>query len=161
VRTRGKTSGVAIVLICVASWLLCGCGANAGAAAAPTATATPIPVVLVKVKTMTIARKHIQVLADLKGMTLYYFKPDTGTSVACTGSCSDLWPPLTLAAGAPAAATALPGRFGEVTSARRTQVTYNGHPLYTYAKDRDAGDAYGQGIGRQWYVATPDLALQS
>src|SRR2546430_12753357 len=27
----------------------------------------------------------------------------------------------------------------------RTQVTYKGHPLYLYVKDKDDGDAYGQG----------------
>jgi predicted lipoprotein with Yx(FWY)xxD motif len=39
-----------------------------------------------------------------------------------------------------------------------TQVTYNGHPLYHYAKDGDAGDAYGQGVkgfGAGWYVLGP------
>ena len=35
---------------------------------------------------------------------------------------------------------------------------YNGHPLYTYSKDGDSGDAYGQGIGGKWFAATPDLA---
>jgi predicted lipoprotein with Yx(FWY)xxD motif len=38
------------------------------------------------------------------------------------------------------------------------QVTYKGHPLYFYAKDGDAGDAYGEGLksfGADWYVLTP------
>lgn len=26
-----------------------------------------------------------------------------------------------------------------------THVTYKGHPLYLYVKDKDAGDSYGQG----------------
>jgi predicted lipoprotein with Yx(FWY)xxD motif len=36
-----------------------------------------------------------------------------------------------------------------------TQVTYNGHPLYLYVKDKDDGDAYGEGIksfGAEWYA---------
>jgi hypothetical protein len=36
-----------------------------------------------------------------------------------------------------------------------TQVTYNGHPLYTYAGDTSSGTASGQGInafGGLWYV---------
>ena len=39
-----------------------------------------------------------------------------------------------------------------------TQVTYNGHPLYLYTKDKDDGDTYGQGIksfGASWYVLAP------
>jgi predicted lipoprotein with Yx(FWY)xxD motif len=38
------------------------------------------------------------------------------------------------------------------------QVTYNGHPLYFYAKDGDAGDSYGAGLksfGAGWYVLAP------
>ena len=38
------------------------------------------------------------------------------------------------------------------------QVTYNGHPLYLYVKDKDDGDTYGQGInsfGADWYALTP------
>ncbi len=38
------------------------------------------------------------------------------------------------------------------------QVTYKGHPLYYFAKDGDAGDAYGQGsksFGAGWYVLAP------
>ena len=35
---------------------------------------------------------------------------------------------------------------------------YKGHPLYLYAKDKDDGDTYGQGLtsfGAGWYVLTP------
>jgi len=34
-------------------------------------------------------------------------------------------------------------------------VTYGGHPLYTYVKDKAADDNYGQGLvqfGASWYV---------
>jgi predicted lipoprotein with Yx(FWY)xxD motif len=40
----------------------------------------------------------------------------------------------------------------------KTQVTYKGHPLYTFKKDGDAGDAYGQKVvnfGGAWHVLTP------
>jgi hypothetical protein len=46
-----------------------------------------------------------------------------------------------------------------MNDANGKQVAYNGHPLYTYSKDSDSGDAYGQGIGGKWFVATPDLAV--
>ncbi len=39
-----------------------------------------------------------------------------------------------------------------------TQVTYKGHPLYTFIKDKDDGDTYGQGstaFGAGWYVLNP------
>jgi predicted lipoprotein with Yx(FWY)xxD motif len=39
-----------------------------------------------------------------------------------------------------------------------TQVTYKGHPLYLFIKDKDDGDTYGQGIkafGAAWYTLAP------
>ena len=39
-----------------------------------------------------------------------------------------------------------------------TQVTYKGHPLYLFVKDKDDGDAYGEAIkafGAEWYVLAP------
>ena len=40
----------------------------------------------------------------------------------------------------------------------KTQVTYNGHPLYTFAGDSGPGDTSGQGVnafGGLWYVLSP------
>ena len=43
----------------------------------------------------------------------------------------------------------------------RLQITYAGHPLYTYAGglgfggDRQPGDARGQGFGAIWWVVSP------
>jgi len=97
-------------------------------------------------------------LTTATGLTLYYFTPDTATKVACTGGCVSNWPPLLATSGSPTSSPALPGKLTVLDGANGNQVLYNGHPLYTYIKDGDAGDAYGQGIGGKWYVATPDLA---
>lgn len=119
-------------------------GAGAGAALVHTAS--------IKVGSTTET-----VLKDDRGLTLYYFTPDTATSVACTGGCAAVWPPLTSPGGAaPVSDPALPGSL--TLMAGSNQVLYNGHPLYTYSKDGDPGDAYGQGIGGKWFVATPQLA---
>ena len=59
----------------------------------------------------------------------------------------------------PPAAAAVAADLGTITRADGTkQVTYKGHPLYFFAKDKDAGDAYGQGVksfGADWYVLKP------
>ena len=37
-------------------------------------------------------------------------------------------------------------------------MTYNGHPLYLFQNDQNAGDANGQGVnafGAAWYVMSP------
>jgi hypothetical protein len=61
----------------------------------------------------------------------------------------------------PTSSPALPGKLAVVDGANGKQVAYNGHPLYTYSKDGDSGDAYGQGVAGKWFVATPDLATAS
>ena len=88
------------------------------------------------------------VLADAKGLTLYWYAKDTTMSSACTGSCATAWPPLT---GKPAAAMGfqLVGKFGTINRANGVmQATYKGHPLYTYAGDMRPRPGQGQRAGR-------------
>jgi predicted lipoprotein with Yx(FWY)xxD motif len=97
-----------------------------------------------------------QILVDGSGRTLYLFEADKGTSSACDGACAKVWPPLT-GAGRP---TAGPGVAAvKLGTAKRGDgtvgVTYNGHPLYTFAGDSSPGQATGQGsddFGAEWYV---------
>lgn len=96
------------------------------------------------------------ILAGAKGLTLYHFTKDTtpGKS-ACYEACAKAWPPLTTT-GTPALASGVPGDLGTITRTDGTkQVTYNGLPLYYFAKDGDAGDTYGQGVGGVWFVVKP------
>ena len=95
--------------------------------------------------------------AGPRHLTVYLFEADRGASSACSGACAAVWPPVpathVVAGGA---RSALVGSI--VRADGRRQLTYAGHPLYFYARDGDAGDAYGQGIssfGASWYVVTP------
>jgi predicted lipoprotein with Yx(FWY)xxD motif len=92
------------------------------------------------------------VLADSKGLTLYWYAKDTKMTSACTGSCATAWPPLL---GKPAAAMGvrLVGKFGTIKRANgMLQATYKGHPLYTYAADSAVGQTKGNGLGGIWHV---------
>lgn len=89
-------------------------------------------------------------LVDSDGFTLYLFTLDERTS-ACAGACADAWPPLL---GDPQAAD---GVFLDLLdNAERDngaiQVTYGGHPLYTYSGDAAPGDTNGQGFNDFWYM---------
>jgi predicted lipoprotein with Yx(FWY)xxD motif len=57
-------------------------------------------------------------------------------------------------------ATAGDGLTGVVGTIARpdgsTQVTYDGRPLYYFAKDTAAGDVKGQDVGEIWFVAAVD-----
>jgi predicted lipoprotein with Yx(FWY)xxD motif len=110
--------------------------------------------------TVTVASTGVgQVLVDSQHRTLYHFAADAGTRSACTGACATAWPPL-LAKGTPtvggAASAALVGTAKRSDGGR--QVTYNGHPLYLFAQDTQAGQTTGQGLtafGAPWYVLSP------
>lgn len=88
------------------------------------------------------------ILTDSNGMTLYTRASDTAGMSSCSGMCATVWPPFQPPAGdlvLPADAT---GMLGVITRADGTQqVTYNGMPLYYFAKDMNPGDVNGQGIG--------------
>jgi predicted lipoprotein with Yx(FWY)xxD motif len=99
-----------------------------------------------------------EVVTDQNGLTLYRFDKDKAKpSVSnCNDACAMTWPP---ALGEPASVQ-LQGvdmaLVGAVTRADGTkQLTLNGWPLYTYAKDTAPGEALGQGVGKTWFAATP------
>jgi predicted lipoprotein with Yx(FWY)xxD motif len=100
-----------------------------------------------------------QILVDDKGMTLYLFVKDTGSSSTCYDQCAQFWPPL-LTTGTPqAAAGADQSLLGTTTRTDgKVEVTYAGHPLYYFVKDKAPGDITGQGVngfGDLWWVLTP------
>jgi predicted lipoprotein with Yx(FWY)xxD motif len=95
------------------------------------------------------------VVTNSKGMTLYWFVPDTSATSRCTGSCATYWPPLI---GPVTAGSGVTGTLGSITRpGGATQVTYDGHPLYTYAGDSAPGQAKGNGLnvsGGVWWEMT-------
>ena len=96
------------------------------------------------------------VLVDARGRTLYLFERDRGGMSACNSACAQYWPALTSKA-APRAGTGV-----QQSLLRRAkqhngswQVTYAGHPLYTFVGDKRAGQTTGEGLtnfGAGWYV---------
>ena len=94
----------------------------------------------------------VTVLTNSKGLTLYSFAPDTATASKCYGSCAAYWPP---AIGTAAAGAGLPGKTGTIKRTNGSlQLTYNGHPLYTYVGDSGPGQANGNNLnlnGGLWH----------
>jgi len=97
------------------------------------------------------------ILVDGKGMTLYMYTKDSANTSNCYDKCAKAWPPLVTSSGSPAAAAGLDAsKFGTtMRTDGTTQVTYNGWPLYYFAKDHQPGDVTGQGVGSVWYVLSP------
>jgi predicted lipoprotein with Yx(FWY)xxD motif len=95
-------------------------------------------------------------LTNGNGKSLYMFASDTSSKSSCTGQCLTYWPPVTGTATASGGANA--SLLGSITGTNGTQVTYAGHPLYTFAEDNSPGDTKGQGstnFGAKWWLVAP------
>jgi predicted lipoprotein with Yx(FWY)xxD motif len=93
------------------------------------------------------------VLVDSSGMTVYLFTEDKGTTSVCYGGCEEEWPPV-IASGKPTAGDgAMSADLGTTKRKDGTvQLTYKGHPLYTFADDKSPGEANGQEDDGVWFV---------
>ncbi|MHC6228086.1 COG4315 family predicted lipoprotein [Pseudomonas sp. X10] len=98
------------------------------------------------------AEERDGVWVDNDGMTLYTFDKDTDNKSVCNDGCAKNWPPLLVKPGDEAAED-------KWTQVRRDdgsmQWAYGGKPLYTFVKDKKAGDTTGDGINDVWHVAKP------
>lgn len=82
------------------------------------------------------------ILVNSRGFTLYAFTKDSRNSDACRAisGCTAIWPILTSSGKATAGAGVKSSLIGTITvRGGAKQVTYNGHPLYTYASDGGPG----------------------
>lgn len=148
-------TGLAAVALAAAA---CGSSSTPGSPSSshpPAASASPSGTVL---KTAKIG--GTTVLTNAQGRTLYWFVPDTATVSKCYGSCAQFWPPVK------GPATAGQGITGKLSTIKRSdgslQVTYNGHPQYTFAGDTAPGQAKGNGLnvnGGVWHETTPSVPM--
>jgi predicted lipoprotein with Yx(FWY)xxD motif len=130
--------------------------------AAPAAAVTSASASRAAAHADTVATRHTSlgdVLVDAHGRTLYLFEKDQGMTSACSGACASIWPPLTATravagSGLSAAKLSIAKQPGGASD-----VTYAGHPLYTYVGDTKPGQTKGQGLnqfGAAWYVLSPN-----
>jgi predicted lipoprotein with Yx(FWY)xxD motif len=85
------------------------------------------------------------ILVNARGFTLYAFTRDSRNHDACAqmSSCLGAWPALT-SSGKPVAGKGVrAGLIGTITlRGGAKQVTYAGHPLYTYVGDSGPGQTF-------------------
>jgi predicted lipoprotein with Yx(FWY)xxD motif len=96
-----------------------------------------------------------EVLVDSAGHTLYAFSGDSAETPTCEGACAKAWPPLLDESGEPQPSNGTgAARLGTVERPDgTTQVTYAGHPLYSFTDDKAPGEANGNGqsaFGGTW-----------
>jgi predicted lipoprotein with Yx(FWY)xxD motif len=146
--------------------LATGCGSSPStAAASPSPSPSPSPVATGTKVAVANNAKLGQILVDDKGMTLYLFVKDTGTSSTCYDQCAAIWPPLFTTGTPQAGAGATQSLLGTTTRTDgKVEVTCAGHPLYYFIKDKAPGDVTGQGVngfGGLWWVVTPSGAANT
>ncbi len=100
------------------------------------------------------------ILANAEGRTLYLFQKDKGGKSSCSGSCAKIWPPDIATASPKAGAGVTASKLGTTKRSDGTmQITYAGHPLYTYTADGSPGQVSGNGInsfGGIWNAVQPN-----
>jgi predicted lipoprotein with Yx(FWY)xxD motif len=149
---RSPTSLLLLGALPLAVVALAGCGGSASHALPTTRDG--------RAATVGVASTGLgNILVDRQGRTLYLFDRDSGAVSTCTGACAVNWPPLRVR-GAP-----LIGSGAKAADVGRTagadgvsQLTYKGHPLYTFANDTKRGDTNGEGInafGGSWFAVSP------
>ena len=108
---------------------------------------------------VTVAQNPAQgaILVNRAGRTLYLFENDHGTTSACTGACAQIWPGYSAGATPGAGAGVDAGKLATASGQVPSQVTYDGHLLYTFSGDTAPGDVKGVGIPG-WYPVSPSGA---
>jgi predicted lipoprotein with Yx(FWY)xxD motif len=140
-------AGIGLAVVAAGGGIAAAATTSSPAASAPAASAT------VRTTSANVAGRTETVLVNGRGLPLYYYRPDTATRSLVTGGLAQLWPPLTSPAPAGAGVS---GKLAVLNDINGQQVTYNGHPLYTFADD-STGQVTGQGV-QGFFVATPGLA---
>jgi len=153
---------IALLIVACGNATTSGGGSYGGGSSIPPAS-TPntggTSTSVIQTATVTIKGQSQTVLTNAKGLTLYYFTPDSATQSACSGPCAQTWPPLFFSgSGSPTSSANLSGKLSVLADVNGNQVEYNGHLLYAFAGDTAPGQTNGQGLFGKWFVATPDLS---
>jgi predicted lipoprotein with Yx(FWY)xxD motif len=121
--------------------LVAGCGSDSSDDPAPTAEklapAKTSPAPQPKGTTVKLAGSQFgTILYDKRGQAIYLFDKEKSDKPDCYDDCAAAWPPV-LTEGEPRAGSGIEQGLLGTTKRRdgKTQVTYNGHPLYFYAHE--------------------------
>ncbi len=130
--------------------------ASAASAATVASAQTSLPAAHFS-RAATVQLRHTNlgsILVSGSGRTLYEFTKDHANRNSCAAisGCSAVWPSLK-ASGKPTAGSGVRASLLSTTGSH--QVTYAGHPLYTYSGDSGPGKTSYVGVkqfGGTWYA---------
>jgi predicted lipoprotein with Yx(FWY)xxD motif len=160
---------VALAALAAVGVLAAGCGSNgsgSGSGGYGSSGTAPASGGTSSVATVSATNTSLgMILVDGNGRTLYLFEKDQPNQSACAGACVAAWP-VDQSSGTPKAGSDVTASLlGTIKRGDgSTQVTYNKHPLYYFARDSQDGQHNGQGVdafGAKWFVVTPAGAAVS
>lgn len=134
------------------SWLLTGFATLAFAAASAMAASTHVPTIQVRSTALG------KIVVNGRGRTAYEFTRDRRNRDSCATvpGCLAVWPPVTVKGNAVVGPGIKRSLLGTIKLAGGVkQVTYAGHPLYTYSADTGPGQTSYVGapeFGGTWYA---------
>jgi predicted lipoprotein with Yx(FWY)xxD motif len=163
-RQQMLRSGAALSGLAAAAALVAACGSSAANTASSAAGGSGGNAATAKAVVSARQLSGIgTALVSRSGMTIYTPKvpAEMNGNIKCTGSCLSFWFPVTASSADPAG-SGLPGKIGTIHRPDgKTQLTYDGRPLYTFRLDTAAGQAHGNnftdsfnGTTFTWQVVT-------
>ena len=117
-----------------------------------------------KSHSLAVVKAHVglreePIAVNSRGVPVYELSPETSHHLLCrmSNDCFNAWPPVKVAHGAKLTkGPGLQGRLGTLSRNGFTQLTLNGHPVYTFAGDGGhKGTANGDKLpsfGGIWHV---------
>jgi len=166
-RQRVLRRGAAVAGLATGAVLVAACGSSGGNTASSGAGRNSGSNGNVAAANAVVSARELsgigRALVNTSGMTIYTPKTPaerTG-NIKCTGSCLSFWFPVTASSVNPGSG-GLPGKLGTVHRPDgKSQLTYNGRPLYTFRLDTAAGQVHGNnytdsfnGTTFTWQVVT-------
>jgi predicted lipoprotein with Yx(FWY)xxD motif len=145
-RLRTGRAALAGLAGAAAATVLVACGGGGGSPGGAGSTGGSHPAG----NTAVVTTRHLAglgtVLVSASGKTIYSPEQETHGQIRCTGSCLSFWFPVTVTSAtglhAPSGLTGVLGTIHRHDDGR-TQLTYNGRPLYTFKLDQSPGQARG------------------
>lgn len=96
------------------------------------------------------------ILVTGAGRSLYLFGRDAAGRSACAGACARVWPPARVSGTPRAGAGVAAAGLGAIRRPDQSlQLTYDGHPLYTFSGDTAGGQVGGEGFLGTWFLVSP------
>ena len=162
IRMDSMSRYLSIAIFCMLALVAAGCLGDDDSGDGSATTAAPAPTPTTEAAAGTTIQvddsEFGKVLFDGDRMPIYLFEKEKGKTSECYGECATAWPPV-LTDGEPQAGKGAKANLLGTTKRDdgKTQVTYNGHPLYYYEEPPGAVTCHNvYEFGGTWLVVTPE-----